>query len=133
MGRLVGDLIAETEARLSRAAPRSAAAVRAQGHALAAFSESMAGEIVSLKAFLFAHMYRHPQVMAPAKKAQGVVEKLFTALSADPGLLPPDWAALCGAPGDAVTGGVVRDYIAGMTDRYALEEYGRIFHTKIEL
>jgi dGTPase len=47
--------------------------------------------------------------------------------------LPSDWAALCGAPGDAATGGVVRDYIAGMTDRYALEEYGRIFHREIEL
>ena len=89
--------------------------------------------MAALKDFLFDHMYRHPLVMAPVEKAQGVVEELFTALSGDPGLLPPDWAALCGAPGDAATGGVVRDYIAGMTDRYALEEYGRIFHREIEL
>jgi dGTPase len=93
----------------------------------------MTRDIGALKGFLFDHMYRHPLVMAPVEKAQGVVEELFTALSSDPGLLPSDWAALCGAPGDAATGGVVRDYIAGMTDRYALEEYGRIFHREIEL
>ncbi len=133
MGRLVGDLTAETTARLSLAKPQSAAEVRRQGRALASFSESMARDIRALKDFLFDHMYRHPRVMAPVEKAQGVVEKLFTALSGEPGLLPLDWAALCGAPGDAATGGVVRDYIAGMTDRYALEEYGRIFHTEIEL
>jgi dGTPase len=133
MGKLVGDLIGETQARLSQAKPQSAACVRGQGRALASFSESMVRDIGALKDFLFEHMYRHPRVMAPVEKAQGVVEELFTALSGDPGLLPPDWAALCGAPGDAATGGVVRDYIAGMTDRYALEEYGRIFHREIEL
>jgi len=133
MGRLVGDLIAETKARLASAHPKSAADVRRQGRALASFSDPMAKNIRALKDFLFTHMYRHPRVMAPVEKAQQVVEDLFTALSADPGLLPPDWARLCGAPGDAATGGVVRDYIAGMTDRYALEEYGRIFHREIEL
>lgn len=133
MGRLVGDLISETKKRLAEAAPASAADVRVQSGALASFSDSMAADIRGLKDFLFAHMYRHPRVMAPVKKAAQVVEELFTALSAEPGLLPPDWAALCGAPGDAATGGVVRDYIAGMTDRYALEEYGRIFHREIEL
>jgi len=133
MGKLVGDLTTETRARLSEANPKSAAEVRGQGRALASFSESMTRDIGALKGFLFDHMYRHPLVMAPVEKAQGVVEELFTALSSDPGLLPSDWAALCGAPGDAATGGVVRDYIAGMTDRYALEEYGRIFHREIEL
>ena len=58
---------------------------------------------------------------------------LFGAFSADPKLLPADWAALCGGPGDANTIGVVRDYIAGMTDKFALEEHRRIFHTEIAL
>ncbi len=133
MGRLAGDLISETKARLASAGPKSVADVRGQGRAIASFSDSVAKDIRALKDFLFAHMYRHPRVMAPVEKAQQVVEDLFTALSRDPGLLPPDWAALCGAPDDAATGGVVRDYIAGMTDRYALEEYGRIFHREIEL
>ncbi len=133
MGKLVRDLITETSERLSTSKPNSAADVRAQGRALAAFSDSTARDVGALKKFLYKHMYRHPRVMAPVEKAQQVVEELFTALSANPGLLPDDWAALCGAPGDAATGGVVRDYIAGMTDRYALEEYGRIFHREIEL
>jgi dGTPase len=47
--------------------------------------------------------------------------------------LPPDWAKGCGRAGDAATGGVARDYIAGMTDRYALAEYSRVFHTEIQL
>ncbi len=133
MGRMVVDLIAETQRRIGEANPQSTADVRGQARALAAFSDSTARDIGALKAFLFTHMYRHPRVRDPVEKAQGVVEALFVALSADPGLLPADWAALCGAPGDSVTGGVVRDYIAGMTDRYALEEYARIFHRDIVL
>ncbi len=133
MGRLVGDLIAQTRIRVSTANPKSTADVRAHATALAAFSEPVMRDVGSLKSYLFDHMYRHPRVIAPVEKAQQVVEDLFTALSSEPGLLPPDWAALCGAPGDAATGGVVRDYIAGMTDRYALEEYRRIFHREIEL
>jgi dGTPase len=133
MGKLVGDLIVETRARLHRADPQSAAEVRAHPAALASFSDSMARDIGALKSFLFARMYRHPRVMAPVEKAQAVVEELFAALSEDPSLLPPDWAAQCGTSGDSSTAGVVRDYIAGMTDRYALEEYGRIFHRDIEL
>jgi dGTPase len=93
----------------------------------------MAGEIARLKGFLFERMYRHPHVMASMDKAQGVVADLFTAFSGDPLLLPADWAAACGAPGDAKTAGVVRDYIAGMTDRFALQEHKRIFHTEIAL
>ena len=131
MGKLVGDLIAETRTRLTRANPGSAAEIRAQPAAMAAFSESIGQNIDALKSYLFDHMYRHPRVVAPVEKAQQVVEELFTALSADPGLLPSDWAALCGAPGDAATGGVVRDYIAGMTDRYAIEEHRKLFNLDI--
>ncbi len=133
MGRLVSDLIDETSARVARAQPHSVADIRRQGAATGSFSPVMEQGIADLKAYLFAHMYRHPRVMTPVEKAQGVVEQLFQALSANPGLLPADWAKGCGSPGDAATGGVVRDYIAGMTDRFALEEYARIFHTEIRL
>jgi dGTPase len=71
--------------------------------------------------------------MASMNQAKQVVAALFEALSGDPGLLPDDWAEACGAPGDAATVSIVRDYIAGMTDRYALLEYTRIFHTQIAL
>jgi dGTPase len=93
----------------------------------------MTCEIGALKEFLFARMYHHPRVMASMQKAQTVVGDLFRAFSGDPSLLPADWAASCGAPGEAQTARVVRDYIAGMTDRYALQEHKRIFHTEIAL
>ena len=71
--------------------------------------------------------------MASMNKAKSVVGELFAALAQDPGLLPPDWAAACGSAGDVSTARVVRDYIAGMTDSFALQEYRRIFHSEIAL
>ncbi|MEJ1969591.1 MAG: deoxyguanosinetriphosphate triphosphohydrolase [Rhizomicrobium sp.] len=133
MSLMVEDLLAETQARIAAAGLASAADVRAHKGALAAFSAAMAEQVAAIKRFLFAHMYRHPRVMVPIGRAKMVVTDLFAALSADPGLLPADWAALCGAPDDAATGGVVRDYIAGMTDGYALLEYARVLRKEIVL
>jgi dGTPase len=133
IGALIGNLIGETSRRIARARPGSVADVRAQPDALAAFTAPMAGEIVALKEFLFAHMYRHPRVVASMKAAQTAVTDLFAAFSGNPALLPLDWAAACGRPGDALTASVVRDYIAGMTDRFALQEHKRVFHTEISL
>ena len=69
----------------------------------------------------------------PINRAKEVVAELFAAFSADPALLPRDWAQNCGEAGDATTGGVVRDYIAGMTDSFALAEYFRVFHRECTL
>jgi dGTPase len=133
MSAMIGDMVEETGQRLQSAKPASAADVRGRDGALVAFSPPMAGEIGALKAFLFARMYRHPRVMASMQKAQIVVADLFRALSGDPSLLPTDWAKACGAPNGEQTARVVRDYIAGMTDNYALQEHKRIFHTEIAL
>jgi dGTPase len=133
MSSLLDDLLAESRRRLAAAAPASAAAVRGAGQAMAAFSPARWEEMKALKAFLFARMYRHPRVMTSMERAKGVVTDLYEAFLADPALLPADWAAACGMAGDAATGRVARDYIAGMTDNYALEEYGRVFHNQIEL
>ncbi|MBN9592998.1 MAG: deoxyguanosinetriphosphate triphosphohydrolase [Alphaproteobacteria bacterium] len=133
MSEMIGDVFAETRARLAAGQPQSAAAVRARNKATVSFSNGMTKLVSDLKDFLFARMYRHPRVTVTNDKAQEVVESLFDALSGNPALLPADWAASCGAPRDAVTAGVVRDYIAGMTDRYALQEYARIFRREIML
>ncbi len=133
MSAMVGDLLAETSRRLADAKPGSAGEVRGLGRALVGFSPGMEREVVALKRFLFERMYRHPHVMTSMNKAKKLVDELFAALAREPSLLPPDWAAGCGAAGDGVTAGVVRDYIAGMTDRFALLEYNRIFHTEIDL
>jgi dGTPase len=133
MSAMIADLLSETRRRIARANPGSAAAVRAHNGPVAAFSAAMAAEIAALKAFLFERMYRHPRVMDSVGRAKQVVLELFATLSADPALLPPDWAAACGGPRDAATAAVVRDYIAGMTDRFALEEHAKITHTEIAL
>jgi dGTPase len=132
MSALLDDLRAETEARLAAAAPQSAAAVRAAHHAMVALSEPMLRDLRGLKSFLSVHMYQHPRVIASMNRAQTVVRDLFAAFSTDPGLLPADWAQACGDD-NGLTGGLVRDYIAGMTDPYALAEYERVFRTKIDV
>jgi dGTPase len=133
IGVLVIDLLEETEKRLAQAKPGSAAEVRGAGGPLAAFSPAMEAEARALKAFLFTHMYRHQHVMASMTRAKELIGELFAALAGNPALLPADWAKQCGEPGDAVTQGVVRDYIAGMTDGYAIQEYSRIFHKDVRL
>ena len=133
MSGLLDDLLAQTRRNLAEAAPASAAAVRGAGRAMAAFSPARWEEVKALKGFLFERMYRHPQVLSVRERATAVVTDLYEAFLADPGLLPPDWTAQCGAAGDAATGRVARDYIAGMTDSYALSEYNRVFHNRIEL
>ncbi len=133
IGAMAEDVLAETGRKLSRRRPASVAEVRTAGEATAAFSLAMESEAQALKQFLFARMYRHARVVSSMNKAKMVVEELFQALSREPALLPADWAAECGQAGDAATARIVRDYIAGMTDRFALQEYRRIFHKEITL
>lgn len=133
MSAMIGDLVEETRRRLAAAAPISAAGVRSNPGALAAFSEAMAEDVRALKAFLFARMYRHPRVVQSMGAAQRVVGDLFRAFAENPTLLPQDWELLGRGQGEAAVVSVVRDYIAGMTDRFALEEHRRVFHTEIVL
>ncbi len=133
IGALVDDMLAETRRRLAQAGPRSVAEVRSHAGALVGFSPAMEQEAAALKHFLFAHMYRHERVMSSMRHAKELIAELFEAFRGQPDLLPPDWAGACGAPGDPATAGVVRDYIAGMTDNYAIQEFSRIFHKDVSL
>jgi dGTPase len=133
MSTLIVDLISETRRRLEDNSPRSVADIRALNFATAAFSDALAPQVRALKEFMFTRMYRHPHVMGSMNRAKDVVTALFEALSSDPSKLPPDWTKSCGAPGEGRTVSVVRDYIAGMTDNYALLEYSRVFHKEIAL
>jgi dGTPase len=133
MSSLLNDLLAQTRANLVAVKPASADAVRKAGRAMVEFSPARWDEVKALKAFLFERMYRHPTVLRTRERAAAVITDLYEAFLADPSLLPPDWTAACGMAGDAATGGVARDYIAGMTDNYALKEYERVFHNRIEL
>jgi dGTPase len=125
IGRMAADLVAETNRRLAEARPQSVADVRAAGRPLAGFSPGLRAEADALKAFLRARMYSHPQVAALRDPSKLVVAGLFTALHADPAAMAGDWAAATPAdePGRARH---VGDFIAGMTDRYALSTFQRL-------
>ncbi|MEM7240231.1 MAG: deoxyguanosinetriphosphate triphosphohydrolase [Pseudomonadota bacterium] len=121
-GLMVDDVLLTSQRRLEDARAQSLTEIQALPAAVIAFSEGMAGDIRAIKAFLFANMYRHHRVKRMRIKATKVVEDLFTVFMDDPSLMPPNWSRECS---DDETGRarVVADYIAGMTDRYALEEH----------
>ena len=127
MSSLVADVLGETRARLAAAAPASIEGVRRQNRPVVAFSAGMAGEFTHLKGFLRERMYRHPRVTASTEVAKSIVAELYGAFVNGPYLLPAEWSAACEGPATSATARVVRDYIAGMTDLYALDEHARIF------
>jgi dGTPase len=127
--RMVGDLVAETRRRLAEAQPASAAAIRALGAPVASFSEVMIAHDKALKSFLFERMYRHYKVNRMASKARRIVHDIFGLLLAEPQCLPTEWNGHAGAPHSPATARIVADYIAGMTDRFALDEHARLFDT----
>ncbi|WP_285672549.1 deoxyguanosinetriphosphate triphosphohydrolase [Paralimibaculum aggregatum] len=123
-GAMVDDAIAESARRVAALAPGSAAEVIAASGPLFCFSAEMAGQIAAIKRFLFARMYRHWRVKRMRAKAARVVAELFDIFTSEPGLMPEDWSAACLAQGsEAGRARVVADYIAGMTDRFALKEH----------
>jgi dGTPase len=120
----VYDVIGETRRRLAEHRPDSVDAVR-RAPPLVAFSDAMRRESAQLKQFLFRKLYRHPRVSATTVLARQVVTDLFEAYATDTRLLPADYAQ---APD---TYRAVADYIAGMTDRFALREHERITGRRI--
>lgn len=127
IGLMVTDLLAETGRRIREMKPDSADTVRRLDRPLAAFSDEMRANDKALKAFLFEHMYRHYQVNRMTSKARRVVRDLFGLLTSEPDCLPPAWQKRCEGPGSPATLRAVSDYIAGMTDVYALNEHRRLF------
>jgi dGTPase len=119
---LVMDLILETENNLERYAPRDLDDVR-NAPPIVAFSVGLAEQSHDLKTFLRTHLYRHYRVMRMSAKAQRIIIDMFRAFSDDLRLLPPQFRHQAETNGSRA----IADYIAGMTDRYAMREYRRIF------
>ena len=120
---MVADLVTETQRRLDAAGPSSVDDIRRLGRPVVAFSAEMQANDRALKKFLFQNMYRHYKLNRMASKARRVVRELFPLLLDEPGCLPTDWQRYAGAPGDVATARAVADYLAGMTDRHALDEH----------
>ena len=133
--RFVEDAIREGGERLAQAAPQSAADVRAQDRPLVTFSAPMQAADKAIKGFLYPHMYRHPRVMKVRVQAAEVVRRLTRAFLAEPALMPGEWAlAAQAARSDEMrVARLICDYIAGMTDRFALAEHRRLFGEAPEL
>jgi dGTPase len=126
--RMVRDLVGETRRRLADSGVKSADAVRGLGHPIAAFSEAMGNHDRALKRFLHQRMYRHQRVNRMSSKARRVVRELFQLFLAEPARLPAEWRAQTGGS-DAERARIVADYLAGMTDRFALDEHRRLVDT----
>jgi dGTPase len=123
---MVNDLLAETRNRLRGTGASTPDEVRRLGRPVAAFSTAMAANDRALKAFLFERMYRHERVLRRSDEARRAVADLFTRLFAEPGLLPAQWRLRAGDRDPARAARLVADYIAGMTDRFALDEHKRL-------
>lgn len=126
-GRMVEDVIAVARNRLEAAKPRSVEDIRAMEGTVIRFSKPLYQELKAIRAFLFHRMYRAPSVMVERARVTQVIADLFPHFMACPGDLPEDWQADVGrAASDTDLARIVADYVAGMTDRFALAEHGRL-------
>ncbi len=129
---MIEDVIAESGRRIGVLKPFDAAAVRAASGPVVAFSPAMAEAEKSIKGFLYPRMYRHARVMDVMGQAQGVLRDLYAHYTAHPNDLPEEWRSHAGSD-EASIARLTGDFIAGMTDRYALAEHARFFRNTPEL
>jgi len=133
MTAMVEDAIAETTRRLDELGPESANDVRGAPRAMVAFSEVMQSELDALRAFLLARVYHHPRITRIMGDAENVVAQLFERYGGKAAALPPEWREQAPKPGTRAYARHVADFIAGMTDRYALAEHRRLFDATPDL
>ncbi|MBL8552650.1 MAG: deoxyguanosinetriphosphate triphosphohydrolase [Phenylobacterium sp.] len=131
IGAMVDDVLAETGRRAAAGKVRSPEDVRLLGHALVAFSREMIEELAQLRAFLMERMYRHWKVNRTRSQARRMLAEMFQLFMAEPDVLPAEWGARCLGRDEAGRARVVCDYIAGMTDRYAIAEHKNLFHLDV--
>jgi dGTPase len=122
IGVMVNDLIAETQRLVAEHRVQSPADVREAGRCLAAFSPAMRDEERALKRFMYANLYYHPVQLEAARVAEGIISGLFAAYRDDPARMPAEWAVRLPAD-EPWRSRHIADFIAGMTDRYAVTRY----------
>ena len=134
INHLVVDLITSSGAALEAAGPANIDEVRRQAQRLISFSEGVRAANLELKRFLRKTLYRHYRVHRMGAKAKRIVDGLFNAFMEDPGLLPSEYRTrthlMEQGRGESGRARVIADYIAGMTDRYAITEHDRVFNPK---
>jgi dGTPase len=127
IGEMVNDVLAETRARAQASAVASPADVRNLGRPLVAFSPALAEDLARLRAFLYERMYHHWKVNRSRSQARRILAEMFALFRAEPEVLPGEWFARLRDLDEPARARVICDYIAGMTDRYAIEEHRRLF------
>lgn len=127
MGIMIEDVLCETRTRLDHLKPTNVEDIRLADRAMVAFSDPVIQAVASLRKFLFKNLYHHWRVERLRSKMARVVTDLFHAFFTTPSMLPPNWQALLVQSDDGVKARVVLDYVAGMTDRFALQEHARLF------
>ena len=138
---LIDDVVRASRARLAALPSQSLEGVRAAAEPVIALSTERRAEVEGLQDYLFANVYRHPRVTAVMAGAETIVSQLFARYMGEPALMPEPWSAAAetesGADSEAHTetgrAGVVADFVAGMTDRYAEREHRRLFDATPDL
>lgn len=126
-GVMVEDVIAVAQGRIEAAQPQSAEAIRLMDGPIIRFSKPLYQSLKSIKQFLFQRMYRAPSVMEERARVTAILNTIFPMMLDDPRLMPEDWQAEALGAGDRTAcARVVLDYIAGMTDRFAIAEWRRL-------
>jgi dGTPase len=133
IGLLIDDVVSESTSRLAALKPRSADDVRRAAAPVGAFSREVGEEDRAIKSFLERRMYRHPRVAKVMDQAADVVRALFAHYSAQPRDMPAEWGEHLSGLDEAARARHIADFIAGMTDRYALAEHARLFDSTPEL
>jgi len=128
IGRMIDDVLAEAVRRVEAGAVRSPDDVRELGRALVAFSPRMNDDLGRLRAFLHERMYRHWRVNRTRSQARRILAEMFRLFLAEPDVMPHEWGQHALAADEPHRARIVCDYIAGMTDRFAIEEHRRLFH-----
>ena len=131
--KLVADILAETANRLQKIQPADSEDIMNANQPIVSFSKELMPKIQQLREFLFAKMYRHYKVNRMASKAKRVIGELFNLFIEEPSVLPDEWQYLDKKDLKNNQARLISDYIAGMTDRYALLEYDRLFDIKAKL
>jgi dGTPase len=131
IGAMVDDVLAETERRLAEDDIRSTEDVRTARRTLVQFSDGMMGQLGRLRAFLFERMYRHYRVNRTRSQARRMLAEMFALFLAEPETLPDEWRGKATEGDEARRARAVCDYIAGMTDRFAIDEHRRLFRLEV--
>jgi dGTPase len=127
IGVMVDDVIAQTTHRIEATGVETADDVRALDRQVVAFSDAMLSDLTQLRRFLYTRMYRHHRVNRSRSAARRILGELFDIYMSEPDVLPDNWLARTSGRDAAGRARVVCDYIAGMTDRFAIDEHRKLF------